>query len=368
MNVQERFHATCAFEMVDRPIRYETIGFWKETYARWHKEGLSEAINDDIFSAPEYFGFDPQRWLPITPDPTIEPGFWPRFEEEILEEEETYVIKRDNGGNTIKAFTDGHSTIPHIIESPVKTMRDFEEIKWRLDPENPERFSGFLDLMIGYANATTDKYTNIILCGLFGTFRNLMGLKGISIAMRRDPALVHAIARQWVCMHSTLIKRISARVPVDWIYFWEDMSYKNGPIISPSAFKEFMSPYYKELIDSLKADTEIRIFGVDSDGDVWLLIPLFIEVGVNFMLPFEVNAGMDIRRVRETFGNKLTIMGGLDKLALARDVDALRSEVLEKVPFMLASGGYIPALDHAVPPEVPLKHFEYFLEMVRSLA
>jgi hypothetical protein len=41
--------------------------------------------------------------------------------------------------------------------------------------------------------------------------------------------------------------------------------------------------------------------------------------------------------------------------------------VQEKVPFMLARGGYIPSLDHAVPPEVPLKHFEYFLEMVRNL-
>jgi uroporphyrinogen-III decarboxylase len=367
MNVRERFHATCNFEKVDRPVRRETIGYFPETFERWHGEGLPESVSDDIFSAPLHFQFDNQCWLPVTADVAYEPGFWPRFEDEIIEENDRFIIKRDLSGNTVRVLADGRSTIPQVIDNPVKTMRDFEDLKWRLDPENRDRFTGFLDVMVDIAKSVPDKITASAVCGLFGTYRHLMGFKGMSVAMKRDHDLLHAIARQWVHLNGTMVKKLREREPIDYIYFWEDMAYRNGPMISPRAFREFMTPYYREIIDSIKSDTDIRFFLVDSDGDVWALAALFIEVGINMMLPFEVNAGMDIRRVREEFGRDLVIWGGIDKMALFCDEDSIRREVMEKTPLLLESGGYIPALDHVVPPEVSLKNYEKFLEIVREL-
>jgi uroporphyrinogen-III decarboxylase len=368
MNVRERFHATCSFETIDRPVRREGMGFWNETIARWHTEGMPETVTEGLFTAPAHFGLDPMSWLPIAPGAIAEPGFMPTFDNVILEQTDTFTISIDPGGKTIKTFTDGRSTIPQYIDHPVKTMADFEELKWRLDPETPERFTNVLDIMISMAENTPDNYTSIVLCGLFGTYRNLMGLTGLSIAIRRDPALLHAIARQWVHMHKVLIKRIADRTKADWIYFWEDMAYKNGPLISPKAFQEFMSPYYREVIDYVRAETDIKWFCVDTDGDVWLLIPLFMEAGVNMMLPFEVQAGMDIRRVRERYPD-LVIFGGIDKREFyeGKTKDGMRKEIMDKVPFMLERGGYIPSFDHDVPPEVTLENFNFFLELVRGL-
>jgi hypothetical protein len=34
----------CRFEPVDRPFRFETIGFWPETLERWHSEGLPDDV------------------------------------------------------------------------------------------------------------------------------------------------------------------------------------------------------------------------------------------------------------------------------------------------------------------------------------
>jgi uroporphyrinogen-III decarboxylase len=366
MNTRERFQATCNFEKVDRPIRFETIGYFHETFARWHQEGLPESVSDNIFSGPLHFGFDTQCWLPVSGEPDFEPGFWPRFDEEIIEENEQFIIKKDMAGTTVKVLTSGRSTIPQYIDNPVKTLSDFEELKWRLDPETPERFTGLLNLVIDMVQAADDKFTNAVVCGLFGTFRHLMGYTGMTVAMRRDPELLHAIARQWVHLNGTMIKKLREREPIDYIYFWEDMAYKNGPMISPRAFREFMSPYYREIIDSLKADTDIRAFGVDSDGNMWALLPLFTDAGINMMLPFEVNAGMDIRKVREEYPD-LVIWGGIDKMALFHDENSIRKEIMEKVPPLLKSGGYMPALDHVVPPEVSLENYETFLEIVRSL-
>jgi uroporphyrinogen decarboxylase len=366
MKTRERFHATCGFERPDRPIRRETIGYFAETLTRWHTEGLPETVIDDVFTGPPYFGFDSMSWLPIVANGSENPGFYPNFEEKVLSRDEQYIIKTDSAGKTVRVMADGRSTIPQELDHPVKTMRDFLDIKGRLDPESPGRFTDVLDIMISMAVALgEDTYTSAVLCGLFGTYRHLMGLVGLSVALKRDPALLKAIAENWVVMHEALITKIRRRCPVDYIYFWEDMSYKNGPMISPGAFREFMTPYYRRLIDSVKADTDIRVFAVDSDGNLDILIPLFWEAGVNMFLPFEVQAGMDIRAVREEHPG-LIIWGGLDKRELAKEASDIRRMVDAFVPPMLARGGFIPAIDHVVPPDVPLKNWTAFLEMVRE--
>jgi len=367
MNVRERFHATCTFEKPDRPIYFDALGFWDETIARWHTEGLPETVIDAAFTAPDYFGFDSLSWLPIAANTDYEPGFWPAFTEEVVEQTPDYIIKRDVGGNTVRVRADGRSTIPQYLDHPVKTRPDFEDLRWRLDPETPERFSQVLDFMADMALAKgDDTYTCAHCCGLFGMLRLLLGLTGLSVATRRNPALLHAIADQWLTMNSVLIRKMREKAPVDWVFFFEDMSYKNGPMISPKAVGEFMLPYYRRLIEEGRAETDIRVFAVDSDGDVSLLIPLFMEAGVNMMLPFEVQAGMDVREVRKCYP-KLVILGGLDKRALFTDTAAIAREVRPKVTKMLPAGGFIPSLDHNVPPEVSLENFKKYLEILRGL-
>jgi uroporphyrinogen decarboxylase len=62
------------------------------------------------------------------------------------------------------------------------------------------------------------------------------------------------------------------------------------------------------------------------------------------------------------------IIGGLNKKLLADDIESIKNEVDEKVPFMLEKGGYIPMLDHTVPPDVPYGNFKFFIEYIRSMS
>jgi len=366
MNVRERFRAICNFEKPDRLPRHETWGFWRETLQRWAGEGLPDSIVENEDRAFRYFGCDPLNWIP-TSFGTDEPGFWPPFETEVIEETDSFIIKKDISGNTVKEFTDGRSTIPQYLESPVKTINDFEDLKPRLDPETSDRLTLLIDPMIELTQADESCLTGIYTTGLFGMYRHLMGLVGLSVSLKKNPGLLHAIAAHWVHFTGTLISQIREKQEVDFVLFWEDMAYKNGPMISPQAFRQFMSPYYKQVIEYVKDDTDIEVYCVDSDGDVTLLIPLFIEAGINMMLPFEVNAGMDVRTVREQHPD-LIILGGIDKRALFSDEKSIRQEVMKIVPPMLEKGGYFPCLDHNVPPEVSLKNFETYLEIIRGLS
>jgi len=362
MTPRERFLATVNFEPIDRYFRWEGMGLWDETFIRWHKEGLPEDINDNGYA---YFhhGNDPQSHIEL--GSWIHPGFDPVFEEKIIKQRGNHLIKQDMAGATIEIPADGSSTIPLYLDFPVKNRDDWEQIKSRLNPETPGRL-GEVDPFIQLAiDQPWPLFTRI--CGLFAKLRFLFGFENLMYIYYDDPDLLHDISKHWVEMWKSVMFQLNEKRPPDIVDLHEDMCGRNGPVISPSMFDEFMMPYYKELAGFLKHDLKIPAVSVDTDGDMNLLIPKFHEAGVNFLWPFEVQAGMDVIKVREAWPD-MVILGGIDKRALAKDRKAIENEVLRVVPPMLEKRGYIPCTDHNIPPDVPYDNFLYYLEFIRSLS
>ena len=62
-------------------------------------------------------------------------------------------------------------------------------------------------------------------------------------------------------------------VKFDYAHFWEDICFKNGPLISPDVFREFVGPWYKKITD-LTSSYGIEIVSVDCDGMIDSLIPV----------------------------------------------------------------------------------------------
>ncbi|MDO8685788.1 MAG: uroporphyrinogen decarboxylase family protein, partial [Clostridiales bacterium] len=62
-------------------------------------------------------------------------------------------------------------------------------------------------------------------------------------------------------------------------------------------------------------------------------------------------------------GKDLALMGGIDKRILAGSKEGIYEEVMKILDFMLPIGGYIPTVDHTVPPDVSLENFMYYLEI-----
>jgi len=87
---------------------------------------------------------------------------------------------------------------------------------------------------------------------------------------------------------------------------------------------------------------------------------------VNIMFPCEVAAGTDMFRLRREFGARVRLQGGIDKKAVAAGRDAIRRE-LDRIAPLLDEGGFIPHLDHLVPPDIPLGHYLYYREQKKAL-
>ncbi len=156
-----------------------------------------------------------------------------------------------------------------------------------------------------------------------------------------------------------LMRQILDVVTPDAFGLWEDMAYNHAPLISPAMVRRFMLPRYRRVFDFVRSKG-VRYVGLDSDGQVDCLIPVWLDAGLNFLYPFEVQAGMDVVAVRRTYGRELRLWGGIDKRALASGPAAIDSE-LARVRPLIADGGYIPHTDHSCPPDIPFASYCYYL-------
>ena len=143
------------------------------------------------------------------------------------------------------------------------------------------------------------------------------------------------------------------------------MCYNRGPLISPRLFREFMVPQYKRVTGLLR-EHGCWLNIVDCDGDIRQLIPLWLEAGINCFFPLEVRAGSDPVAIREQYGRKALLMGGVDKTALIRGGKAIDEE-LRRVKPVVEDGGYIPHVDHRVPADVSYENYLYYLKKKRQL-
>jgi hypothetical protein len=382
MNARERFLAVMDFARVDRTLEWE-FGYWGETVERWYKEGLPRGFGlprtpragetvggPALLDFPEtlmdkdvssYFGFDTGvRCLPVK--------YWiyPKFEVVMVEEDETTQVFVDEDGIKRRERKD-RGTVPHFVAGPVGGRNDWEKVKeerfniQRVEDRFPENWGNLVrelkerDYPIGIGGHPV---------GFFGGLRELLGEVDVHYAYYDDPKLLKDILRHLTDLWIAIYEEILSTLEVDFALFWEDMAYKGGSLISPRLVREFMLPYYQEITGFLKG-RGIRHLVVDTDGNCTELIPLFLEAGLTGMYPFEVQAGMNIVEVRKSYPG-LQIWGGLDKLSAVEGREGIEME-LEKVPFMLERGGYIPFLDHLVPPDVSWENYRFFRQELKRL-
>ena len=214
------------------------------------------------------------------------------------------------------------------------------------------------------AEAATGKIITQDMVGAYMYLRSLIGPEKLLYAFYDMPELIHECMKAWLALSDYVIARHQQYVTIDEIFFDEDICYKNGPLISPDMIREFLFPYYQQLIANLKSrqlDKDRRLYiQVDTDGFAVPVIELYQKhVGVNVMSPFEVAAGCDVVKISDQFPN-LIMTGGIDKRVLAAGKDAIDKTLEYILPPMRQRGGYIPTCDHGVPEEVTLENYLYY--------
>jgi uroporphyrinogen-III decarboxylase len=196
-----------------------------------------------------------------------------------------------------------------------------------------------------------------------------VGMEHLAMWYVDCPDLVHEMSEFVGDFILRLIERALDEIPdLDFAVLWEDMCHKTGPLISPQWFRDFHIEPLKRVTKAVR-EAGIDVLMLDSDGRVDLMLPLWLEAGVNMHYPLEVASDCDPLHYRDLYGKNIVLMGGIDKRVL-RDgytkADVER-EVLSKVPALWQQGGFSPMVDHAVPPDVPLDNFRHYIDLVQDI-
>jgi uroporphyrinogen decarboxylase len=208
----------------------------------------------------------------------------------------------------------------------------------------------------------------LLACGsLFGTIRNWVGVVGSAYILADDEALFTEIID--VCADLTyrcVEAALASGVRFDVGHYWEDICFKNGPLIHPEVFAEKVGPHYRRTTDLLH-QYGINIVSLDCDGKIDALIPTWLENGVNTMFPIEVGTwDANIAPWRAQYGREIRGVGGMNKVVYAYDKAAVDAEI-ERLKPLVDLGGFIPCPDHRIPPDAKFENVAYYCERMRQI-
>ena len=364
----ERFDACMAYCPCDRRPNHE-LGVWAQTKAGWRQEdpnavrGLSWAW----FYGEDALRLDRREYIPV------DYGFIPSFEAETLEETPDYEIARNKKGIVTKALKEGavdgmRMCMDQYLGFPVKIPEDFAAIKRRLVAAIPERYPTDMDERIAVWRERSCPLIlgeNCAANGFYWRAREFMGTEQLSYAWYDYPELMHEMMEFFADFVIETSRPVLDSVRVEYFTLNEDLSMKAGPLLSPATFRKFIYPHLRRLADFFRS-RGTKYLALDTDGDPTALVPLLLDAGFDTLWPLERAADVHPLELRKRFGKSLRLWGGVDKRVLTRGPEAIREHLRELIP-LIEEGGYIPTVDHTIPPDVSWDDFCYYMEAKRAL-
>lgn len=370
MNLRENVRAILHYESFDHmPVVH--FGYWPETLEKWCREGhlTAEEIENYWDGSPsdirlaEKMGFD-YGWQPTA---WVDSALVPAFEAKVVERrpDGTRIVFNPDG--VLMMEKEGIVSIPVEVGHTLVDRESWEkEYLPRMQWTDDRVSTAFLEKLAAEDAGRTIPQ-GLHVGSMLGTIRNWIGVEGLSYLYADDPDLYEEIINTM----GEMIYRCTARAleiydGFDYLHYWEDICFKNGPLVIPDVFRELAGPHYRR-ISQLAADHGIDIISLDCDGKIDTLVPVWVENGVNTMFPIEVGTwDASIAPWREKYGRTVRGVGGMNKTVFAQDYAAVDQEI-ERLKPLMALGGYIPCPDHRIPPDAIFENVQYYCDKMQSL-
>jgi hypothetical protein len=366
MYSRDRDIAALRFETVDR-VPLQPGGARRSTLEVWHRQGLPADSGDyNAFAYRLAGGALP--WPESGPVFPVNERMIPQFEELVLEERPASRVVQDWKGNICeigREFSPEYlrNAIDFVtrkwIKCPVEHRRDWADMQHRYDSNDPARLPPDPAALAARLKDRT-WFVELHFSGPFWQLREWVGFETLCTLFYDDPALTAEMIRFWEEHVARLLERALAIFTPDSVHLSEDMAYKEHSMISPQMAREFLMPTWTRWGEIVRK-AGVPLYGMDSDGHIGELIPLWIESGINFCDPIEVAAGNDIVAFRKRFGRNMAYRGGIDKRAMARGGLAIEREI-DRIRPVIRDGGFIPGCDHGVPSDVAWPDYTHYVK------
>jgi uroporphyrinogen decarboxylase len=321
MNDRTRFLETMRFGHPDR-VPYFEEGIRKEVLRVWRMQGLP--LDADL---AEMFTTDQREEIDLDVDPHPWPKRWPSSRVEL----KAYAASLN---------PDDRSRLPGNWKKNVIPWKNRQHVLMM------RVHIGFFETM-GVEN--------------WQRFHELM------VLMHNDPGFVREMMRINGEFVASLTERLLKDIEIDAAVFSEPIGDNHGPLISPKMYADFVLSSYEPILEVLHRHS-VDIIILRTYANARLLIPILLEHGLDCLWACEVNSeAMDYRSLRKEFGRGLRLIGGVDLDALRAGKEAIRNEVEEKVPPLLAQGGYVPLADGRIRADIPFENYLFYRKLLEKV-
>ncbi len=350
---RDAYLSMMTFGRFDRPMFCELFGPLIGLTEEWRQQGATPdeidllAFDFDYVETIDCGG----NTLPLAAPPVT------------ITETDDLLVQRDYLGRTLQLFK-RTATIPLPLNFPVKSMDDWRRLK-PLFTFREDRID-WRGIEAARAAQSQGVLVRASILGAYAMPRELMGEEELSIAYYDQPELLHDMLDTFADTAMRVLEPVSRRLTIDQLSVHEDFAGRSGPLAGPKQVREFFKPYYRRVWDML-ASRGCRIFQQDSDGNINAVIDDLLDAGLTCIYPMEPAAGMDIVRLRRKYGQRLAMLGGIDKHVLRRSKADIRRELEYKMQPLMRGGGMVFALDHRIPNGTPLENYRYYVDLGREI-
>lgn len=267
-----------------------------------------------------------------------------------------------------------------------QTYKDEWGIKWRIEPSGLAYPSGgpiaSADDLESYSPPDPDAAHRlaslenavkrlggrraIVFCSheAFEFSHYLRGMRTLLIDYYRNPGLARRLAR----MVTDYKKRVIARaieIGADAIVTGDDYCNRKGPIMSVAHFRRFVLPYLRETVRFTRKRGVPHI--KHTDGNLWPILDMIVDTGIDAIDPLEPVAGMDIGQVKEEYGHRICLIGNIDcgdLLSGGTPGEVIRS-VRQTMAQAAPGGGFVLSSSNSIHPAVKPENYQAMMRAGR---
>ncbi|NOX57011.1 MAG: hypothetical protein GXP27_21745 [Planctomycetes bacterium] len=348
MNGYERFMAALRREQPDRVPLWELI-VNEPTLSAWGARSLLEFVEQEDLDAITIF--EDVRLRPCEPAEVAEisRGRATASDEERLVVDDWGIV----WGNT-------EFDIPYPVTGPIADASDLRNYS----PPDPDEDFRLESLRQAVARFKGERAIVFLTHDGFEFPHYLRGgMDYLFMDYIENPSLVHELAELTLDYKVRLMQR-AIDVGADVVVSGDDYASRAGPVMSPDHFREFVWPYLKRSVEAAHERNVPYI--KHTDGKIWMILDM-VEAGIDAIDPLEQLADMDIGRVKQQYGDRVTIVGNVDCTELLPH--ATPEEVEEAVKETIAKGspggGHILASSNSIHPSVRPENYRAMVEAAR---
>jgi uroporphyrinogen decarboxylase len=203
-----------------------------------------------------------------------------------------------------------------------------------------------------------------IVGGTLWSIESITDWEKFAVDLAENPAFIHEEAERKTQNGISAFNRL-AEAGADFIHVVNDVAFNGGPFVSPDKFKEIITPYLYRQVQHIRKLGVIPF--VHTDGNIMPVLDEYLSLGAACFQSVDPMAGMDIAEVKRKCHGKMALMGNVQCSTLQDGPDeAIRKSALYCLENASPGGGYIFGTSNTIFPGMPLRNYEYMLEVYRE--